>query len=522
MANEQGKMEIAASEFRNAKLPNFWREEPKLWFAMLEREFAAYTVKADAVKCAAVIRHLDTASMKVVADVIAAPPSDDSYIQIKEALISRLAASEETQLRQLLSGIDLQNKRPSELLREMTLLAGKNVSDSVLCTLWLQRLPSRVQEVLSVVEGVSTEKLALLADKTIERSSQYELAAVAPHVKEEARPRDPGPSSEIAELTKRIAQLEALDGTNVQNRLIISDKQTGVRFLVDTGADVSVIPRSPHSKRRIDDDFKLYAANGTPINTYGEQLLFVNLGLRTQFSWRFIVADTSKAILGADFLGHYSLLVNIKNKRLIDSQTHLFSVGKVTNSTQPTVTTIGKTNSFSTLLKEFSSITRQNSKAYQKHGVQHHITTKGTPIAERARRLPPDRLKAAKAEFEDMMRHGICQPSSSQWASPLHMVRKKTGEWRPCGDYRRLNNMTQPDRYPLPHIHDIAHHLTNTKIYTTLDLARAYHQIQMTPEDRCKTAVITPFGLFEFTHQTHWKNTIDIYALYLNDYSNTD
>nr|XP_033327074.1 uncharacterized protein LOC117220827 [Megalopta genalis] len=203
MADKEDKMEIAVSEFRNAKLPNFWREEPKLWFAMLEREFAAYTVKADAVKCAAVIRHLDTASMKVVADVIAAPPTDDSYIQIKEALISRLATSEETQLRQLLSGIDLQNKRPSELLREMTLLAGKNVSDSALCTLWLQRLPARIQEVLSVVEGVSTEKLALLADKTIERSSQYELAEMA------AQPRDSYSSSEIAELIKRIAQLEA-------------------------------------------------------------------------------------------------------------------------------------------------------------------------------------------------------------------------------------------------------------------------------------------------------------------------
>ncbi|XP_076381418.1 uncharacterized protein LOC143261250 [Megalopta genalis] len=323
--------------------------------------------------------------MKVVADVIAAPPTDDSYIQVKEALISRLAASEETQLRQLLSGIDLQNKRPSELLREMTLLAGKNVSGSVLCTLWLQRLPARVQEVLSVIEGVSTEKLALLADKTIERSSQYELAAIAPHVKEEARPRDPGPSLEIAELTKRIAQLEALVRDTHRGRRPECnkfrryssksrsrtrddglcyfhgkfgenswkcrqpcqwkgpDKRKSKRYLVDTGADVSCIPKSLHCKRRIDNDVKLYAANGTPINTYGEQLLSVNLGLRRQFSWRFIVADTSKAILGADFIGHYSLLVDIKNKRLIDSQTHLFSVGKVTNSTQPTVTTIGRT-----------------------------------------------------------------------------------------------------------------------------------------------------------------------------------
>jgi len=86
--------EIQASEFRNTKLLEFWRDEPKLWFAMLEREFAAYCVRFDAVKCAAVIRHLDTPTTKIVADIIAAPPSADLYGDIKNALITKLATSE--------------------------------------------------------------------------------------------------------------------------------------------------------------------------------------------------------------------------------------------------------------------------------------------------------------------------------------------------------------------------------------------------------------------------------------------
>ncbi|KAK2578405.1 hypothetical protein KPH14_012737 [Odynerus spinipes] len=121
-------LEVQASEFRSVKLAPFWKNEPKLWFIMLEREFAAYGVRSDAVKCSAVVRHLDTATMKVVADVISASAGSGSYNEIKEALITRLAASEETQLRQLLTGLELQDKKPSDLLREMRLLAGNSVS----------------------------------------------------------------------------------------------------------------------------------------------------------------------------------------------------------------------------------------------------------------------------------------------------------------------------------------------------------------------------------------------------------
>ncbi|XP_076622896.1 uncharacterized protein LOC143342662 [Colletes latitarsis] len=99
-------------------------DDPKLWFAILEKEFAAYGVKSNAVKCTSVLRHLDNSTIRVIADIISAPDCDDSYNRAKEALINRLASSEETQLRQLFSGIELNGRKPSELLREMQLLAG--------------------------------------------------------------------------------------------------------------------------------------------------------------------------------------------------------------------------------------------------------------------------------------------------------------------------------------------------------------------------------------------------------------
>uniref|UniRef100_A0AAQ4Q920 Gypsy retrotransposon integrase-like protein 1 n=1 Tax=Gasterosteus aculeatus aculeatus TaxID=481459 RepID=A0AAQ4Q920_GASAC len=160
---------------------------------------------------------------------------------------------------------------------------------------------------------------------------------------------------------------------------------------------------------------------------------------------------------------------------------------------------LSPSDDFHRLLAGFPELTQPTfSASAVKHGVEHHIATTGPPVYARARRLDPTKLAVAKAEFSNMERLGIVRRSASPWASPLHIVPKPGGGWRPCGDYRRLNEATTPDRYPVPNIQDFSAHLAGMVIFSKVDLVRGYHQVPMHSLDISKTAVITPFGLFEF------------------------
>ena len=122
----------------------------------------------------------------------------------------------------------------------------------------------------------------------------------------------------------------------------------------------------------------------------------------------------------------------------------------------------------------------------------------GPLVFAKARHLDPEKLASAKAEFAKMEAAVLIQRSSSPWSSPLHMVKKSDGFSRPCGDYRKLNAVTVPDRYPLPPVSDFSTRISGSKGFSQLDLQKGYYQVPMRDQDIIKTAVVTPFGLFEF------------------------
>ena len=101
-----------------------------------------------------------------------------------------------------------------------------------------------------------------------------------------------------------------------------------------------------------------------------------------------------------------------------------------------------------------------------------------------------------------MEKMGVCSKSASPWASPLHMTPKKDGTWRPCGDYRRLNIITEPDHYAMPNISDLTSSIGTARIFSKLDLLKGYFQVPVNPDDVPKTAITTPFGTYVFHYST--------------------
>lgn len=290
-------------------------------------------------------------------------------------------------------------------------------------------------------------------------------------------------------------------------RLFVRDRNNNLSLLVDSGSTLSLLPRSIFSKPLQVASLQLHAANQSVIHTYGRVMLTMDLGLRKQLTWPFIIADVHNAILGADMLDHYGLLVDVKRRRLVSTLTNSAGKGETRSTSIHTITVINDASDHELqqpirdLLIEFAQVTKpltNNDHPRNLAQVCHHITTTGPPVYERPRRLVGDKLEAAKQHFDALLNMGVIRPSSSQWANPLHMVAKPSGGWRATGDYRRLNSITVPDRYPIPLIEDLIHGLTGCEIFTVLDLEKAYYQIPVNPEDIPKTAVTTPFGLFEF------------------------
>lgn len=294
-------------------------------------------------------------------------------------------------------------------------------------------------------------------------------------------------------------QCSATDGEH-SCRLFIRDKPTGLEFLVDTGAEISILPRSHFKSVTRNLHCNLRAANNSIIHTYGDHHAILSLGFpKKKFPHCFLIADVKQPILGADFLGRHGILVDVGSHRLLDSKTlvSVCAVGRNTSIESPKI--VASAGLMEDLSRKFASVfAPPEYRAPVVHSVLHRIDTNGPLPRCAPRRLAPDRFKIAKAEFDEMVRLGICRPSRSECSSALLMVAKPNNQWRPCGDYRQLNAVSIPDQHGIPHIHSFADHLHGSKIFSKIDLVKAYHLIPIDPKDIHKTAISTPFGLFEF------------------------
>ena len=151
-------------------------------------------------------------------------------------------------------------------------------------------------------------------------------------------------------------------------------------FLVDTGADLCVYHRSRLRERRTQTSYELFAANGTIVNTYGCITQRLDLGLRREFSWRFVVAGVMGPIIGSDFLCFYNLLVDIRHRRLIDI-TNLTVDGASVGTYGAHIKVLDGSSRYHAMLQDFPDIIRPAGIPREpRHSTDHHIrTTPGPP-----------------------------------------------------------------------------------------------------------------------------------------------
>ncbi|KAF6769226.1 hypothetical protein AHF37_12695 [Paragonimus kellicotti] len=315
------------------------------------------------------------------------PHPTEPYEHLKSALLKRTTASEQKRLEALISGEELGDRKPSQLLRRLQqILDGRSIDEALFRQLFLQRLPNFVRSILASRGHMLLDELAELADDIMSIPNNSHISALAPTSPDtvtqillqqiemlnsnleklqlsqrprsrnhDRKPRSPSTSAHQSSSRNRnrpprspstsayrpdshnknfcwyhfkfgadarkcsppcqfksqnfggklrsqpVMTTTALGTGSPSRRLFVRDSASNYIFLVDSGAEISVIPSSPKDKTRVNKNFVLTAANNTTINTYGQRSLTLNLGLRRPFTWVFTVADVPKAIYWCRF-----------------------------------------------------------------------------------------------------------------------------------------------------------------------------------------------------------------------------
>lgn len=154
----------SAFERGNIRIPEFTPEDPELWFCIIERNFSAAGITSDGIKASYVTGALGPRYIAEVRDILLSPPPTGLFEALKKELICRLSVSQEQKARRLLEHEEIGDRKPSQFLRHLRGLAGTCVSESLLRTLWLGRLPANVQAILATQKDTALEKVAELAD----------------------------------------------------------------------------------------------------------------------------------------------------------------------------------------------------------------------------------------------------------------------------------------------------------------------------------------------------------------------
>ena len=307
------------------------------------------------------------------------------------------------------------------------------------------------------------------------------------------------------------------------NAIGIEGRVGGVKtdIVLDTGAAGSFVSRKFKEKipevkyvevKETPPEF--VSATKTKLDTNGRIETEIALG---QHRWKapLIVTEelTHDVILGMDNLEEEGFVIDTKNRTV-----ELPSKERIAYSPAKTILTMLRDelpNGVGTLSdaipepekKQLQALLRKNRDLFAENPknpgttqVVEHVINTGDhmPIHEHPRKVSPMQRQVIDKEIEEMLKNGIISPSESPWAAPVVITKKKDGTNRFCVDYRRMNDITTKDVYPLPRIDLTLDALAGSTVFSTLDLASGYWQIPVKKEDRPKTAFSIHAGLYQY------------------------
>ncbi|CAH8642613.1 unnamed protein product [Dicrocoelium dendriticum] len=302
----------------------------------------------------------------------------------------------------------------------------------------------------------------------------------------------------------------------------VSINGISILALIDTGATCTLVqPKFCLGLRRSNVNTRLLTANGSELVAEGRVMAAMVLGNRTVHHSVVLSSHIPwDAIFGIDLLRKMKCHLNMATNQLWIGECKLRMWEHNTyDSDGPTAACVTIDDQVRTLLtpvegiipstafRRLHQLIRSKEAAFAWEGslpgrtntICHQIDT-GTaePITQRPRRVPTQYREELRKMIEDMLDAKIIIPSKSPWSSPIVLVKKKNGSLRLCIDYRKLNDVTRKDSFPLPRIDDTLEALSGAQWFSTLDLASGYWQVEIDPKDREKTAFIIPSGLYEF------------------------
>lgn len=202
---QTAKLDLASISIKSSILP-FWREYPRLWFAQFEIIIGPSKL-SDEEKFRHVLSVLQTQDLQQISDVLLNPPASKKYDCLKQRLLAVYEESATKRFQRLLSGMELGDQTPTQLLRKMRGLAGESMSDEGIKILWMNQLPTQIRTVLAVNDNAPLDTMAGMADKMLEHAPGSSVAVVETG-SVESRPdalikRMEDMALEIAELRKK-------------------------------------------------------------------------------------------------------------------------------------------------------------------------------------------------------------------------------------------------------------------------------------------------------------------------------